>query len=103
MTSKLYYISTLPAKALFSQARHGPILDAALTHATGTAAREVALLMLDRRKRRRRISLGTDKAYHVEAFVHALRARHVSPRVAFSDAIMARAWIQLENSFCVRH
>jgi hypothetical protein len=101
MISKLSYVSNLPAKALFSQGRHDPVLDAALTHATGTAAREVTLLMLDRRKRRRRISLGTDKAYHVEALVHALRARHVSPHVALSDAIMARALVQPENSFRV--
>lgn len=67
--------------------RHGLVVDAALTHATGTAEREAALLMLDRRKRRHRITLGADKAYDVEAFVHALRARRVSPHVAINGAV----------------
>ncbi len=42
---------------------------------------------LDRRKRRHRITLGADKAYDVEAFVHALRARHVSPHVTINGAV----------------
>lgn len=67
--------------------RHGLVVDAALTHATGTAEREAALLMLDRRKRRHRITLGADKAYDVEAFVHALRARRVSPHVTINGAV----------------
>jgi len=67
--------------------RHGLVVDAALTPATGTAEREAALLMLDRRKRRHRITLGADKAYDVEAFVHALRARRVSPHVAINGAV----------------
>jgi hypothetical protein len=65
--------------------RHGLVVDAA--HATGTAEREAALLMLDRRKRRHRITLGADKAYDVEAFVPALRARRVSPHVAINGAV----------------
>ncbi len=48
---------------------------------------EAALLMLDRRKRRHRITLGADKAYDVEAFVHALRARRVSPHVTINGAV----------------
>jgi hypothetical protein len=50
-------------------------VDAALTHATGTAEREAALAMLDRRKRSGRITLGADKAYDVTAFVEELSAR----------------------------
>jgi hypothetical protein len=42
--------------------RNGLVVDAALTHATGTAEREAALTMLDRRKRGRRITLGADKS-----------------------------------------
>ena len=38
--------------------RHGLVVEAALTHATGTAEREAALRMLDRRARRHRITLG---------------------------------------------
>ncbi len=41
--------------------RNGLAVDAVLTHATGTAEREATLTMLDRR-RRRRITLGADKA-----------------------------------------
>ena len=36
-------------------------LDAALTHATGTAERAATLSMLDRRARKHRITLGADK------------------------------------------
>ena len=46
--------------------RNGLAVDAALTHATGTAEREATLLMLDcRERRRRRITLGAVKAYDV--------------------------------------
>jgi len=43
--------------------RHGLAVDGGVTQATGTAEREAALAMLDRRARRRRITLGADKAY----------------------------------------
>jgi transposase len=55
--------------------RNGLAVDAALTHATGTAEREAALTMVDRRKRKRRITLGADKAYDATTFVEDLRAR----------------------------
>ena len=45
------------------------IVDAALTRASGTAEREAALAMLGRRRTRRRITLGADKAYDVAEFV----------------------------------
>jgi IS5 family transposase len=67
---------------LLMENRDGLIVDAVLTHATGTAEREAALAMLDRRKRRRQITLGADKAYDVAAFVDALRARKVIPHIA---------------------
>lgn len=62
--------------------RNGLIVDAALTHANGTAERAAALEMLDRGKGRRRITLGADKAYDVSAFVTDLRARKVTPHIA---------------------
>ena len=62
--------------------RNGLIVDAALTHADGTAERAATLEMLDRRKGRRRITLGADKAYDVSAFVTDLRARKVTPHIA---------------------
>ena len=67
--------------------RNGLVVDAALTKATGTAEREAALAMLDRRKRRHRITLGADKAYDVEAFVGDLRTRMVTPHVAINGAV----------------
>jgi transposase len=67
--------------------RHGLVVDATLTHATGTAEREATLAMLDRRKGRHPITLGADKAYDVEAFVGDLRARRVTPHIAINGAI----------------
>lgn len=67
--------------------RNGIAVDAELTHATGTAEREAALTMLDRRKRRRRITLGADKAYDVTGFVEELRRRGVTPHVAINGAV----------------
>jgi transposase len=67
--------------------RNGLVVDAALTKATGMAEREAALAMLDRRKRRHRITLGADKAYDVEAFVGDLRTRRVTPHVAVNGAV----------------
>ena len=62
--------------------RHGLVVDGVLTQATGTAEREAALAMLDRRKGRRRITLGADKAYDVRQFIQDLRTRRVTPHVA---------------------
>lgn len=42
--------------------RNGLVSDVCLTGASGTAERGAALMMLDRRKRRKRITLGGDKA-----------------------------------------
>jgi transposase len=62
--------------------RHGLAVDGGVTFATGTAEREAALAMLDRRPGRRRITLGADKAYDVRRFIGDLRARRVTPHVA---------------------
>jgi transposase len=62
--------------------RNGLVVDGTLTQASGTAEREAALHMLDRRSRTRRISLGGDKLYDVRDFVKALRARLVTPHIA---------------------
>jgi transposase len=66
--------------------RNGLAVEAMLTHATGTAEREAALAMLDRR-RRRRITLGADKAYDVAGFVGELRRRKVTPHVAVDGRV----------------
>lgn len=71
--------------------RNGLAVDAALTHATGTAEREASLAMLDRRKTKhripRRITLGADKAYDVTSFVGALRDRKVTPHIAVQGTV----------------
>ena len=67
--------------------RNGLAVDAVLTRATGTAEREAALALLDRRKRQGRITLGADKAYDVTAFVEDLRERKVTPHIAINGAV----------------
>jgi transposase len=63
--------------------RNGLAVDGGVTLATGTAEREATLQMLDRRpNRRRRITLGADKAYDVHGFIGDLRRRRVTPHVA---------------------
>ena len=62
--------------------RHGLILDVHVSQATGTAEREAALIMLDRRRTAgKRVTLGADRGYDTRAFVAALRARGVTPHV----------------------
>jgi transposase len=62
--------------------RHGLVLDVLITQATGTAEREAALTMLDRRHRHRRATLGADKGYDTRDFVASCRQRQVTPHVA---------------------
>jgi transposase len=67
--------------------RNGLAVGAALTHATGTAEREAALVLLDCRPAGRRITLGADKAYDVTAFVEDLRTRRVTPHMAVDGRV----------------
>jgi transposase len=63
--------------------RHGLAVGGGISQATGTAERETALDLIDgRHRRRRRITLGADKAYDVTQFVHDLRDRSVTPHIA---------------------
>lgn len=62
--------------------RNGLVVDAMLTHATGTAEREAAVAMLERMVGRHRITLGADKAYDTTNFIAALRGIKVTPHVA---------------------
>lgn len=71
--------------------RNGLAVDATLTHATGTAEREAALSMLDRRPRSHRITLGADKAYDVTEFVGDLRQRQVTRTSSCKARSRARA------------
>jgi transposase len=68
--------------------RHGLVVGAMVTRATGTAEREAALDLVERhRKGRRRITIGADKGYDVADFVRALRARKVTPHIAVNGAM----------------
>ncbi len=62
--------------------RNGLVAQSCLTHAAGTAERDAALVLLDRRAGRRRITLGADKGYDVMGFITALRTHRVTPHVA---------------------
>jgi transposase len=62
--------------------RSALVIDARLTHATGTAEREAALAMLGELRGRHRITLGADKGYDARGFVEELRALTVTPHVA---------------------
>ncbi len=62
--------------------RHGLVVQATVTPATGTAEREAALALVDTQSPTRRIILGGDKNYDTAAFVDALRERQVTPHVA---------------------
>jgi hypothetical protein len=64
--------------------RHGLVTQARLTRATGTAEREAALKMAEQipDRDRRRVTLGTDKAYDTQDFVAELRELQITPHVA---------------------
>lgn len=62
--------------------RHGLVVDARLTAATGYAEREAALEMLGELPAGSPITLGGDKGYDTEDFVEGCRALGVTPHVA---------------------
>ena len=64
--------------------RNGFVVEATLTHASGTAERRAAIDMLDAHDpgSTRRITLGADKGYDVPEFVETLRTMCVTPHVA---------------------
>ena len=62
--------------------RNGLAVQADVSHATGTAERDTALLLIERQNPRHRITLAADKLFDVESFVTALRARNVTPHIA---------------------
>jgi transposase len=66
---------------VLTENRHGLVVDARLTQATGTAEREAALEMIDGRHG----TLGADKAYDVREFVTQVRASKLTPHVAQND------------------
>lgn len=83
-------VAKRPSFAIWAMSRwkiaKGLIVDATLTHATGTAEREAALDMLVRMDGRHRITLAADKACDTADFVAALRNIKVTPHVAQNTA-----------------
>ena len=62
--------------------RHGLAVAGAVTQAGGTAERESALALLGPAPRKRRATLGADKAYDTRELVAALREEGITPHVA---------------------
>ncbi len=62
--------------------RHGLVVDAELTLATGTAEREAALTMAARVPRQQRATLGADKGFDTRGFVARCRELGITPHVA---------------------
>jgi len=67
---------------LLMENRHGLIVDACLTPATGFAEPEAALAMLGNLPGEHRVTVGADKAYDTAGFVAGARAINVTPHVA---------------------
>ena len=65
--------------------RHGLVVAARTTLATGTAEREASVVMMKRLSRGRRATPGGDKGYDTQAQVRQLRALGVTPHVAQND------------------
>jgi transposase len=71
--------------------RNGLVVGGGVTMASGTAEREAALEMIDKRRPttqkggQRRITLAGDKGFDVAAFVDDLRDRKVTPHMAVQD------------------
>jgi transposase len=62
--------------------RHGLVVNARVTQATGTAERDAALAMAETVPGQHRITLGADKNYDTHEFVRELRELRVTPHVA---------------------
>jgi IS5 family transposase len=70
---------------LVTENRHGLVVAARTTLATGTAEREASVAMMKRLPRGRRSTLGGDKGYDTQAQVRELRKLGVTPHVAQND------------------
>lgn len=62
--------------------RHGLVVQAQATHATGTAERDTAVALLQAYGVRPGCSVGADKAYDTQGFVTDVRALGVTPHVS---------------------
>src|ERR1700759_1451351 len=61
--------------------RHGLVIEATTTHATGPAAREAAVAMIGTIPGQHRITVGGDKAYDTKDFVADMRSLGATPHV----------------------
>jgi len=71
--------------------RHGLVVDARVTQATGTAEREAAIDLVDALGGSQRITPGADKNYDTKGFVEDMREMTVTPHVARNDTNRASA------------
>jgi transposase len=71
--------------------RHGLVVDTRVTQATGTAAREAALLMAEAIPGQPRVTWGADNNYDTRDLVQELRELPVTPQVAQHTAGRSRA------------
>lgn len=62
--------------------RNGLVVNATVTHASGTAEVEAALAMASKIEGQQQATMGADKGYDTEQFVTGLRERKVTPHVA---------------------
>jgi transposase len=67
---------------VLNENRHGLIVDALVTHATGTAEREAAVALIADTPDTGRVTVSGDKNYDTKDFVRQLRAMGVTPHVA---------------------
>jgi IS5 family transposase len=81
--SKLAYLGHL-----LMENRHGLVIGARVTQATGTAEREAAVDLVDALGGSQRITLGADKNYDTKGFVEDLREMKVTPHVAQNDTVI---------------
>jgi len=71
---------------LLMENRHGLVVDAQVTQATGTAEREAAIAMVSALTGTHRVTtVGADKNYDTKGFVEALRCANATPHVAQND------------------
>ncbi len=75
--AKLYYMGHV-----LMENRHGLVVDARATLATGTAERDAALGMTTHVPRPKRVTLGADKCYDTREFIFRLRQLAITPHVA---------------------
>ena len=78
--SKLAYLGHI-----LMENRHGLVVDARVTQATGKAERETAVDLVNALGRTDRITLGADKNYDTKDFVENMREMMVTPHVAQND------------------